>query len=219
MVLAMQAKTLRLFVAFLAALLCFPLLVNGQHRPSKNSLVLTTAIVSREQLGNNTLEMRLQLRFRNTGHRRLILHRPSLLLAETGIFEDVEHPTNDTFAEVSEMDYVPHPGSSFRFHEWVRARPGKDFMILMPGHAYTMYQLITARIPTRKSSDGARFLLTVKFNTWFGSKDLATQLNRRWRRFGTLWSDSVASEPMPFLLLTMLPNKSLDAAAGACFVT
>src|SRR5437660_1004110 len=165
----MREKKLTLYVAFMAAFLCAPILANGQHRPPTNSLVLTTAIISREQLRNKALEMKLRLRFANVGHRALILHRQSLLLAEIGIFEDVERPTKDTFGEVSEMDYGPHPGSSFKYHKWAQAHPASDFIILAPGHAFTMNRSITTQIPTRKSSEAARFLLTIKLSSWFGS--------------------------------------------------
>lgn len=175
---------------------------NAQTKPEANALGLSTVIISRAQLRNGTLEMKLQLRFTNSGRRPLILHRRSLLLIEIGVFEDVEHPTIDTFAEVSAMDYVPHPYSSIRYQRLVRASPGKEFIILLPRRAFDMVESVTA--PRRRGNQladgrGDRYLLTVKVATWDISRQhLASKLRRKWHRFGQFWSETVESEPMAF---------------------
>ena len=168
---------------------------NGQTKPDANALGLSTVIISRAQPGNSALEMKLRLRFTNSGRRPLILHRRSLLLIETGVFEDVERTTIDTFAQVSAMSYVPHPYSSIRYERLVRASPGKEFIILLPRRAFDIVKSVTA--PLGRSN--RRYLLTVKVATWNVSRqDLASKLRRKWHRFGQLWSETVESKPMAF---------------------
>jgi hypothetical protein len=190
------------FIVAAVLLCCFP--VFTQASPRKKSLILSTSIVSREHTRDNVVDMKLRLRFTNAGNCPLILYKPSILLTEIGVFEDVEHPTLDTFAEASARSYVPHPYSYIPYEEIVKRRPNKDLIIIAPGKAYEMKESVGAQVRSRnrKQADGAnddRYLLTIKVSTWDASKqELAARLRRKWQRLGILWSEVIESEPIVF---------------------
>lgn len=187
-----MTRRLKLLGLATAVLLGGIVVARSQTKPA---LVLSTVIIERELPRNGALEMKLRLRFTNSGRRPLILHRRSLLLIETGVFEDVERPTIDTFAQVDATDYVPHPYSSIQYHNLVRARPGKEFIVLPPGRTFDVVESVTAPLTT-----GTRnYLLTVKVATWDASRqELASKLRRKWHRFGQFWSETVESEARAF---------------------
>jgi hypothetical protein len=189
---------------FLVAIVLLCLITVAQASPRKRSLVLSTSIVSREYTRNNVVEMKLRLRFTNAGKRPLILYKPTILLTEIGVFEDVELPTADTFAEVSAMSYVPHPYSYIPYKEILRGRPNRDLIIIAPGKAYEMEESVATEIRSRNRKQNGgdsddRYLLTIKVSTWDASKqELAARLRRRWQRLGILWSEVIESESMLF---------------------
>jgi hypothetical protein len=186
------------------AVLCIPFITNAQSNTETKSLVLTTTVLSQGPPRDNVVEMNLRLRLTNVGDRPLILHRRSLLLIEVGVFEDVERPNADSFAQVSAMSYVPHPYSYISYRKIVGPRPSKDFIIIGPGQKYEIQEQVAASIRRRKKevmdATDDRYLLTVKVSTWdASSQEVATKLRRTWSRYGRLWSETNDSEPMSFV--------------------
>jgi hypothetical protein len=183
-------------------LLCLPIFTHAQATPVKRSLVLSTSIISREYPRNNVVEMKLRLRFTNTGNRPLILYKPSILVTGIGVFEDVERPNRDTFAQVSAL--ISDPPREIPYEEIVKSRPNNDFITIAPSKSYEMEESVSTQIRARnrKQANGAnddRYLLTIKVSTWDASrKELAARLRRKWQRLGVLWSEVIESKPMSF---------------------
>jgi len=194
---------LALKVAYLAAivLLCFPVFVHAQADSRKKSLFLSIKIISHDYIDNNVVDMKLRVQFRNIGNRSLILYKPAILLSEIQVFEDVERPSSDTFAEVLAVISDPPAGIS---NEVIRNRPNKDFIFIAPGRTHQMDERVVTRIRARNrvqltGAKDDRYYLIVKVLTWdVSQQDLAARLRRMWKRFGVLWSDAVESEAILF---------------------
>ena len=200
-------RRLNLFVKFLfLTVLLESLSVFAYAQPGcgEQALVLSTRIMDRKYPAADRVELKLQLRFTNTGRHPRILYRPALLLYKTAVFEDVEPSNRDAFAEVAGISVVPHPYSSIPSEEMRKTRPTSDLIVIPPRGTHEMEQLITVRIRSRirKQSNGAnddRYQLTVKVSTWNASEQkLAAELCRKWRRLGVLWSETIESDPMSF---------------------
>ena len=183
---------------------CLSVSAFAQPACREQSLVLSTRIMDRKYPAADRVELKLQLRFTNTGRHPRILYQPALLLVETAVFEDAEPANRDVFGEVAGISVLPHPYSFIRWEEMIKNRPIKDLIIIPPRGTHEMEQLVTLRIRsrTRKQQNGAnddRYKLTVKVSTWNDSEQkLAANLCRKWRRLGVLWSETIESEPMVF---------------------
>lgn len=184
---------------------CLTVVAFAQAACREQSLVLSTSIIERKYPAADRVELKLQLRFTNTGRQPRILYKPALLLFETAVFEDAEPSTNRAaFGEVAGISVVPHPYSFIRWREMLKIFPTKDLIIIPRRGTHEMEEFVTVKIRsrTRKQPNGAnddRYQLTVKVSTWDHSEqELAAKLCRKWRRLGVLWSETIESEPMSF---------------------
>jgi len=96
-----------------------------------------------------------------------------------------------------------------------KAKPNdlnRYFVILKPNQSYS-HRSVARVFVFREGRSGiagavrdGRHFLQLRVATWPGSGELYQELKAAWKEHGTLWGDSVLSEPMPF---TVVPKRRL----------
>lgn len=169
-------------------------------RRQAQPLRLTSEIVGQRYCAGDKLhilQMRLRLRYRNAGERKLIVYQGKNFFYQTRIrggartkpYEVVvlNSRFNDAQAEV-----VNAP------------RPGGVFVTLPPGGTHETEIVVGVGLAAEAAERGANSIapgehtLQVAASTWYESRKLAEELRARWAAAGLLWMDPVASEPLAF---------------------
>lgn len=169
-------------------------------RRQAQPLRLTSEIVGRRYCAGDRLhilQMRLRLRYRNAGERKLIVYQGKNLFyqvrirggAQTKPYEVVV--LNSRFND-AQAEAVNTP------------RPGGVFVTLPPGGTHETEIIVgvglAAEAPERVANSIApgEHTLQVAASTWYESRKLAEDLRARWTAAGLLWIDPVVSEPLAF---------------------
>lgn len=187
------------FLAFILLLLGADGAAQDVRRQAQ-PLRLTSEIVGQRYCAGDKLhilQMRLRLRYRNAGERKLIVYQGKNLFYQTRIrggartkpYEVVvlNSRFNDAQAEV-----VNAP------------RPGGVFVTLPPGGTHETEIVVGVGLAAEAAERGANSIepgehtLQVAASTWYESRKLAEELRARWAAAGLLWMDPVASEPLAF---------------------
>jgi hypothetical protein len=177
--------------------------VAAQPRPPK-PLELTAEIISQGYCSVNedaaSLEIKLQLRYRNTGKQKLILYNGHDLFYQTKIRSAPENPSGPYEVWVVNSRYFDE-----EFEAIDRPSPGRVFVTLAPGATHLReimigVEVVTNRIDRGDSSirEGDHTLQLIASN-WYQSRAMAEKLYQEWKRKGTLWSDPLDSRPIHFL--------------------
>ncbi|HEX8501496.1 MAG TPA: hypothetical protein VF659_13010 [Pyrinomonadaceae bacterium] len=188
--------------------LAFTLLLLGAHGAAPGGrqqqqgppLRLTTEIVGHRYCAGDKLhilQLRLRLRYRNTGDRKLIVYQGKNLFYQTKIRGAAEGRPyevvvlnsrfNDAQAEV-----INSP------------KPGGAFVTLAPGGVYETEMVVGVGVAAGAAERGANSIapgehtLRVVASSWYESKKLAEELRGRWQGSGLLWVEPVVSEPLTF---------------------
>ena len=196
---------------YLAALLLLSAApaARGAEPDDRQPLRLTAEVVGSRRCaggGLDILQLRVRLRYRNVGSRRLIVYRGKNLFYQTRIrggaggaqakrYEVLVTNSRFNDAEAESLD---------------ARKPGGAFVTLRPGGTYETDIVVGVGV-TRGGAERVANTITpgghtlqVITSSWYESRRLAEQLRERWRDSGLLWVDPAATEPLAF-----------DAAPGA----
>jgi hypothetical protein len=179
----------------------------GQER----DLQLTTNIIGQQACAVNAeldaLQLTLQLRYTNVGHRKLILYKGFRIFYQAFISRSQE----EAAAQKYEMRT-----SHARFYDEQPEKiegavPGSAFTVLSPGSAYETKQVLVLPVAREgKAQFNASIatgdhLLNLTVSTWYESKKLADSLRQRWRARGFLWTDTLSSKSVNFKAQSQRP--------------
>ena len=183
-------------------LLCSFVTTTGQER----DLQLTASIKAQQSCSvsasHDALHLTLELRYTNTGPRKLILYKGNRLFFQTFISSrGVEDATG---AGRTELRTTHSRFFDEQPEKIAGPAPGSVFTILSPGASYETRQLIS--LPVARDGEGkfnvsiaaGAHLLSVATSTWYESKQLADELRERWRSRGFLWTDPLTSNTVAF---------------------
>lgn len=171
-----------------------------QVNTAKQPLVLTVEIISQQYCALNSdltsLQMRLKLRYTNTGDQKLILYKGHDLFYQTKVRASSTGADEVTFLNSRYFDDEPEPieGSS----------PSRVFVVLPPGATYEREIVMGMGVAGQPSNPGKQTIgegehsLQLIVSTWYKSRSLAQKLRQQWERRGLLWFDAVASKPVLF---------------------
>jgi hypothetical protein len=195
----------RLFAAWAIILLLLILnyaTVFGQE----NNLQLTTSIVGQRYCAVNAnvdaLQLTLQLKYTNTGSRRLILYKGNRLFYQ--IF--VSRGGEEVAARRNELRTTHSRYFDEQPEKIINSSPGGVFTTLSPGSSYESRQIISLPVARdgnaryNVSIGAGEHMLSVVASTWYESKKVADQLRERWRTRGFLWSDPLVSNSTAFVV-------------------
>ena len=169
-------------------------------RRQAQPLRLTSEIVGRRYCAGerqDILQMRLRLRYRNTGSRKLIVYQGKNLFYQTRIRGGAQTRSYEVVVLNSRFNDAQA--------EVVNApRPGGVFVTLPPGGAHETEIVVGVGLAAGASERGANSIapgehtLQVAASTWYESRKLGEELRASWAAAGLLWVDPVASEPLAF---------------------
>lgn len=195
-------------VKFLIAIAIWSLLgasaVCRVQSASAPPLALTTELVSRRyctgSANMDVIQMRLRLRYANTGRQKLILYKGDSLFYQTRIRRAPE----DATAKPYEVAILNARYFDERPENLDTPSPNKYFTVLSPGAVYETEIVVSVGIAGEGSQRGSNAVnegehtLELTVSSWYKSKNLAETLRRRWQRSGLLLIDPVTSAPLKF---------------------
>jgi hypothetical protein len=172
----------------------------GQER----DLQLTTNIISQQACALNAkldaLQLTLQLRYTNTGSRKLILYKGFRIFYQAFISRNRE----EAAAQKYEMRTTHARFYDEQPEKIEGAVPGSAFTVLSPGATYETKQVLVVPVvregepSVNVSIVAGEHVLYLSASTWYESKKLADSLRQRWRPRGFLWADTLASKSVNF---------------------
>jgi hypothetical protein len=178
--------------------------LSAQPKPSKPPLELTAEIVSQNYCAVNSdssaLEIKLKLRYRNTGSQKIILYKGHDLFYQTRIRSapgNAAGPYEVWVVNSRYFDEEPEPID--------QESPSKVFFTLSPGAVYVREIMIGAGLVNDKVERGDSSIragdhtLQLIVSTWYKSRSLAQKLRQEWQGKGLLWSEPVTSAPVHFM--------------------
>jgi hypothetical protein len=190
----------RLYLALIVLLLGAHGAAPDERKQQGPALRLTSEVVGRRYCAGDKLhilQLRLRLRYRNAGGRKLVVYQGKNLFYQTKIrggaqarpYEVVvlNSRFNDAQAEV-----INAP------------KPGAAFVTLAPGAVFETEIVVGVGVAAAAAERGANAVapgehtLQVVASSWYESRKLAEELRARWQASGLLWIEPVASEPLTF---------------------
>ncbi|HEV2864265.1 MAG TPA: hypothetical protein VGX48_24925 [Pyrinomonadaceae bacterium] len=174
-------------------------------RPDEKSpLRFTSEIVGRSYCaggGIHILQLRLRLRYQNTGGRKLIVYRGKNLFYQTKVRGGPPTGARPWQYEVAILNARFNDAQAEAING---ARPGAAFVVLPPGGLYETEIIVGVGVTPEGAGRAANTIrpgehtLQVIASTWYESKKLGEELRGRWRASGLLWTEPVATEPLKF---------------------
>ncbi len=195
----------RLFASPVAAFLLL-LFTYATVSGQENNLQLTTSIMGQRYCAVNAsvdaLQLTLQLKYTNTGSRKLILYKGNRLFYQ--IF--VSHSGEEAAARKNELRTMHSRYFDEQPEKIAGSSPGSVFTTLPPGASYETRQIIS--LPVARDGKGlynvsipaGEHVLSVTASTWYESKKLGGDLRERWQSRGFLWTDPLASNSISFVV-------------------
>jgi hypothetical protein len=174
----------------------------GQER----ELQLTASIINQQSCminsGVDALSLTLQLRYTNTGNRKLILYKGNKLFYQ--VF--VSHSKDDATHRNYELHTTHARYYDVQPEKIAGDSPGSVFAVLSPGASYETMQTIVVTVARESTGQfnvsvaPGEHVLNLIASTWYESKKLAQDLRDRWKARGFLWTDSVASNSVALVI-------------------
>jgi hypothetical protein len=187
----------------------------GQER----DLQLTANIISQQACALNAkldaLQLTLQLRYTNTGNRKLILYKGFRIFYQAFISRSQE----EAAAQKYELRTTHARFYDEQPEKIEGAVPGNAFTVLSPGSAYETKQIFV--VPVAREGEPAvnvsiaagEHTLYLSVSTWYESKKLADSLRERWRARGFLWTDTLASKFVNFNVQNQRPATTCQSTS------
>lgn len=171
---------------------------------NSSKLVLTASITGQQYCANSplmtTLQLRLHLRYTNTGNQKLILYRGDDLFYQAKIrAAGTEAGVKPYEIAVLNARYLEQENEPIE-----QSTPGRLFVLLPPGASYETDTTFGIGIAGQGASrdrhailEGEHTLYLV-VSTWYRTRSLAEKLRQQWQRKGFLWFDPVNSNAITF---------------------
>jgi hypothetical protein len=178
--------------------------VAAQPRPPNQPLQLTVAIVSQSYCAvtsdSSTLEIKVRVRYRNVGSRKIILYKGHDLFYQTRIRSAPGNAAGPYEVWVVNSRYFDEEVEPID-----QTTPSKVFVSLPPGAVYEREIMIGVGLVNDKVERGDSSIragdhtLQLIVSTWYKSRNLAQKLRQEWQRKGLLWSEPLFSAPIHFV--------------------
>jgi hypothetical protein len=176
----------------------------AQPKPLKKPLELSAEIISQSYCAVNqdfsSLDLKLKLRFRNTGSQKLILYKGHDFFYQTKFRSAPGNPSGPYEVWVVNSRYFDEEVEGID-----QTSPGKVFVTLPPGGVYSTEIIVGVGVVSERVDRGDSSIrigdhtLQLIASTWYQSRALAQKLRQAWQRKGLLWSDPLDSQPVHFL--------------------
>lgn len=178
-----------------------PKLQRVQTNAVRQQLELRTTEIKQAYCSRTNLRLRLRFQFTNVGPAPVILYRHSRVVSRYMIAKSM----NDSARGKYEYDVSPMINP--RMPPVVEGPPDETslFVGLKQGESFDLEgDVHLATSDGTKHSKGTlrpgQHVMRIAVVTWYDLPESARQLSERWSKFGLLWTNSVFSEPMPFVI-------------------
>jgi len=182
----------------------FTATLSAQPKSPKPPLELSVDIVSQNYCAMTSdsaaLEMKLKLRYRNSGSQNIILYKGHDLFYQTRIRNAPGNTTGPYEVWVVNSRYFDE-----EIEPIDQTSPSRVFLSLSPGAIYQREIMIGVGVVNDKVERGDSSInagdhtLQITVSTWFKSRSLAQKLRQEWQRKGLLWAEPLISAPIPFV--------------------
>jgi hypothetical protein len=175
------------------------------------NLQLTASISSQRYCTVNenvhALQLTLQLKYTNTGSRKLILYKGNRLFYQIFVSRSgADAASSSAAARKGELRTTHARYFDEQPEKILSNSPGSAFTTLSPGASYETTQVIS--LPVARDGAGVynvsigagEHVLSVAASTWYESKKLAETLRARWQSRGHLWSAPLISNAITFVV-------------------
>lgn len=177
--------------------------LSAQPKPAKPPLELTSKIVSQNYCAVTSnfasLDIKLKLRYRNTGSQKIILYKGHDLFYQTRIRSAPGNTAGPYEVWVVNSRYFDEEVEPID-----QTSPSKVFLGLPRGAAYDREIMIGVGVVNDKVERGDSSIragdhtLQLIVSTWYKSRSLAQKLRQEWQQKGLLWSEPLFSTPIHF---------------------
>jgi hypothetical protein len=146
------------------------------------------------------LQLRVRLRYTNTGEQKIILYKGHDLFYQARI----RRSGNANGARPYEVMTVNSRYFDEQPERIEQRTPGKVFIVLSPGASYEREVLVGVGVVDDEAARGNNMVvagqhtLYLVVSTWYQSRNLALQLREQWQRKGFLWADPLVSKSLSF---------------------
>lgn len=178
-----------------------PKLQRVQPKAVRQHLELRTTLIKQAYCSRTNLRLRLRFQFTNRGAEPVILYRHSDVVSRYLIGRSL----NDVARARYEYDVSPMINP--KMPEVGQGSPDETslFVVLKQGESFDLegdvYLATSAGTRHEKGTlRPGQHVMRIAVATWYDLPDLARQLSERWSKFGLLWTKSVFSEPMTFVI-------------------
>jgi hypothetical protein len=188
----------------------------GAQSKVQQPLELSAEVISESYCAVNpdsaSVELKLRLRYRNVGAKKLILYNGHDLFYQTLI---------RNMAGSAATLYQVWVVNSRYFDQEIepidQATPSKVFLTLSPGSVYVKETVVGVGLVNTIEGRGdsqiisGEHTLQLIVSTWYKSRSLAEKLRQEWQRKGLLWAEPLVTVPIRFMARrpqSLLPCKS-----------
>ena len=164
-------------------------------------LKLTTSILDEGYCAEERLHYSLLFKFTNVGVQKIVLDRFKPVVSQ--------YMVSGSEGAASSRKYEAHAWTQLSLDE--EAMDGRSnldesrFIVLEAGNSYEVKERFSLSLQDDRGRPlrAGKHILQVVVLTWYHPRASNIEWREKWRQKGYLWSDSVSSDPMAF----MVPNR------------
>lgn len=167
----------------------------------RQQLELRTTLIKQAYCSRANLRLRLRFQFTNLGPEPIILYRHSRAVARYLISKSVDDAARGKYK------YDVSPMINPKMPEVGKGPPDETslFVVLKQSESFELEgDVYLATSDGTKQSKGSlrpgQHVMRIAVVTWYDLPELARQLSERWSKYGLLWTKTVFSEPMTFVI-------------------
>jgi hypothetical protein len=164
-------------------------------------LQLTTNVIGQQYCSNDRLRFTLRLKFTNGGTEPVILDRRSSVVSQYKVSRNLKSAGSKSHEMIGHL--LIDIGSAGMSLE--TSPEESHFVTLNAGESFSLNKMFS--LPIRSSTDvgenslpPGNHLLQIVVLTWYYPNASNVKWRERWRQKGYLWTDSITSLPMPFIV-------------------
>jgi hypothetical protein len=188
----------------LLTLLLWPAALGAQPKSAKPPLELTVKIISESYCtvneNSSSLELKLKLRYHNTGKQKLILYNGHDLFYQSKILSAPGNSAGPYGVWLVNSRYFDEEPEAIE-----QASPGSVFLTLAPGKTHEREIVIGTGVVDEHVERGDSSIragdhtLQLIVSTWYKAPSLAVKLRQQWQSKGFLWASPLVSTTVHFI--------------------
>lgn len=164
-------------------------------------LQLTTEAIEQQYCSDSRLRFSLRLKFTNVGKEPIILDRRSSVISEYIVRRNIKSAGSKRPPQRGHR-LISFEGAGMR----IDSTPDEsNFVTLKAGESFSINDRFSLPLGSRRDKGSealapGNHFLQIAVLTWYYPNTSNVRWRERWRQKGYLWTDSITSLPMPFIV-------------------